>query len=137
MTGWDEHGFAVKTGSVLDSYLGRGDLQDAENCGYAPTSVLAELNIDAAYGTPEFQFREGRIWLADGALLERGGTLNCVWAVTRLPHPQRDPGALMEEPDLHPKTRDPEDERRADDAHMAAGEAWMEHAAEQGEGGTR
>lgn len=50
---------------------------------------------------------------------------------------QHDPSLLMEEPDLYPKTHDPDDERRADDAHLAAGEAWMEHAAEQSEGDSR
>ena len=47
---------------------------------------------------------------------------------------RHDPGALMEEPDLHPKTFDPEDERRADDAHMVAMEVQMEHDAEHCEG---
>jgi hypothetical protein len=50
---------------------------------------------------------------------------------------QRDPSLLMEEPDLYPKAHDPDDERHADAAHMAAGEAWMEHDAEQGEGDDR
>lgn len=113
MTGWNEYGHAVKTGSVLDGYLGQGDLQDAENCGYAPVSVLAELGVDTAHGDPQVQFRDGRIVLLGGAVLERGGTLNCVWAVTRLPdlpdwgdepapaRRQHDPGALIEEPDLY------------------------------------
>lgn len=85
MTGWNEHGHAVMTGLPVDKYLGHGDLQDAENCGYAPVSVLAELGIDRAHGDPQVQYRDGRIVLTDGTVLERGGTLNCVWAVTRLP----------------------------------------------------
>lgn len=85
MTGWNEHGHAVKTGLPVDKHLGRGDLQDAENCGYAPVSVLAELGVDRAHGDPQVQYRGGRIVLTDGTVLERGGTLNCVWAVTGLP----------------------------------------------------
>lgn len=85
MTGWNEHGHAVMTGLPIDRYLGSGDLQDAENCGYAPTSVLAELGVDTTFGDPQVQYRDGRIRLLDGTLLERGGTLNCVWAVTVLP----------------------------------------------------
>lgn len=85
LTGWDKHGFAVDTGLPIDRYLGSGDLQDAENCCYAPVSVLAELGVDYAHGDPQIQFRDGRITLLDGTVLERGGTLNCVWAVTRLP----------------------------------------------------
>lgn len=86
MTGWNEHGHAVKTGLPIDKYLGSGDLQDAENCGYAPTSVLAELGVDTTHGEPLAQYRDGHITLLDGTWLSRGGTLNCVWAVTRLPH---------------------------------------------------
>lgn len=85
MTGWDEHGHAVKTGLPIDAYLGRGDLQDAENCGYAPVSVLAELGVDYTYEDPQIQFRDGQITLLDGTVLTRGGALGCVWAVTRLP----------------------------------------------------
>lgn len=85
MTGWDEHGFAVMTGLPIDRYLGQGDLQDAENCNYAPVSVLAELGVDTSHGDPQVQFRDGRIFLLDGTVLERGGTLHCVWAVTVLP----------------------------------------------------
>ncbi len=89
MTGWNEHGHARPTGLPVDRYLGSGDLQDAANCGYAPVSVLAELDIDRSQGDPQTQFRDGRIVLADGTILERGGTLGCVWAVTRMPtvHP--------------------------------------------------
>lgn len=83
LTGWDEHGFAVKTGLPIDKYLGSGDLQDAENCGYAPTSVLAELGVDTSQGDPQIQFRDGRIVLLDGTVLERRGWF--VWAVTHLP----------------------------------------------------
>jgi hypothetical protein len=90
MTGWTEHGYAETTGLPIDKYLGHGDLQDAENCGYAPVSVLAELGVDYNHGHPLDQYRDGRIVLLDGTVLTRGGTLNCVWAVTRLP--QR-PGA--------------------------------------------
>ncbi len=90
MTGWDEHGHAVPTGLPIDRYLRSGELQDAENCGYEPISVLAEIGIDRTYGRPQTQYRNGRIVCSDGTVLERGGTLNCVWAVTRLPPP--DPG---------------------------------------------
>lgn len=85
MTGWDEHGHAVKTGLPIDRVLGSGDLQDAENCGYAPVSVLAELGVDTSHGEPLAQFRDGYITLLDGTWLSRGGTLNSVWAVTRRP----------------------------------------------------
>ncbi len=85
MTGWDEYGHARPTGLPVDRHLGGGDLQDAEECGYAPTSVLAEMPVDEAHGDPMTQFRDGRIFLTDGTVLERGGTLNCVWAVIRLP----------------------------------------------------
>ena len=85
MTGWDEHGHARPTGLPVDRYLGSGDLQDAENCGYAPVAVLRELGVDYAYDDPQIQFRDGRIVLTDGTVLERGGALGCVWAVTRLP----------------------------------------------------
>lgn len=85
MTGWNEYGHAAPTGLPVDRYLGRGDLQDAENCGYAPTSVLAEMSVDPTLDDAMDQFRDGRIVLLDGTVLERGGTLNCVWAVTRLP----------------------------------------------------
>jgi hypothetical protein len=85
VTGWDEHGFAVMTGLPIDRYLGQGDLQDAENCNYAPVSVLAELGVDTSHGDSQVQFRDGRIFLLDGTVLERGGTLHCVWAVMRLP----------------------------------------------------
>lgn len=85
MTGWDEHGHARKTGHPIDAYLGRGDLQDAENCGYTPTSVLAELGVDPQHADPVDQFRAGRIELRDGTILKRGGTLGAVWAVTQRP----------------------------------------------------
>lgn len=85
MTGWNEYGHAVKTGLPIDRYLGAGDLQDAENCNYAPTSVLAELGVDESHGAALDQFRGGRIVLLDGTVLESGGTFNCVWAVTGLP----------------------------------------------------
>lgn len=87
MIGWNEHGHAHMTGTSIDRYLGRGALQDAENCGYAPVTVLAELDVDTSHGDPQIQFRDGRIVLRDGTVLERGGTLNCVWAVTALPPP--------------------------------------------------
>lgn len=85
MTGWDGYGHAVPTGLPIDRYLGSGDLQDAENCGYAPVAVLREMGVDHAHGDPQIQYRDGRIVLLDGTVLERGGTLNCVWAVTGLP----------------------------------------------------
>lgn len=84
MTGWDEHGFAVKTGLPIDQHLGRGELQDASDCGYAPVQLLAELGVDTAHGDPQVQFRDGRIVLLDGTVLECGSTLSSVWAVTRL-----------------------------------------------------
>lgn len=82
--GWNEYGYACKTGQSIDQYLGRGDLQDAENCGYAPTSVLAELGVETLFGDPQAQFRNGRIVLLDGTVLDRGGALGCVWAVVKL-----------------------------------------------------
>jgi hypothetical protein len=85
VTGWNEHGHGVRTDLPAERYLGHGDLQDAENCGYAPVSVLAEMPVDRAFGDPQAQFRDGRIVLLDGTVLVRGGTLNCVWAVTELP----------------------------------------------------
>jgi len=85
MTGWNESGHAVKTGLPIDKYLGSGDLQDAENCGYAPVSVLGELGVDTSHGDPQVQYRDGRIVLLDGTVLELGGTFNCVWAVTTPP----------------------------------------------------
>lgn len=84
--GWDKHGHAVKTGLPIDKHLGSGDLQDAENCGYAPVATLSQLGVDTAHGDMQIQFRDGRIVLLDGTVLERGGTLNCVWAVTRRPN---------------------------------------------------
>lgn len=87
MTGWNEHGHAVMTGTDLDQWLGSGELQDAENCGYVPTALLAQLGVDETQGHPLKQFRTGRIVLLSGAILERAGTLNAVWAVTRLPLP--------------------------------------------------
>lgn len=82
MTGWNEYGHAVMTGLPIEKYLGYGDLQDAELCGYPPTSVLAEMGVDPTLGDAMDQFRAGRIVLLDGTILTRGGTLNCVWAVT-------------------------------------------------------
>lgn len=90
LTGWDQYGHAVKTGLPIDRYLGSGDLQDGENCGYAPVSVLAEIGIDTDQGDAQIQFRDGRIVLLDGTILTRGGTLNCVWAVTCLPRYSED-----------------------------------------------
>jgi hypothetical protein len=81
VTGWDEHGHARTTGLPVDRHLGAGDLQDAENCGYAPVAVLAELGVDYSLGDPQIQFRDGRIVLTSGVILVRGGTLNSVWAV--------------------------------------------------------
>lgn len=87
ITGWNEHGHARKTGLPIDALLGRGDLQDAENCGYNPISVLATMRVKphTVHGDPVDQFRAGRIELLDGTILERGGTLGAVWAVTQLP----------------------------------------------------
>ncbi len=81
MTGWDERGHARTSGLSLDRHLGAGELQDAENCGYAPVSVLAELGVDYSHGDPQVQFRDGRIVLTSGVILVRGGTLGCVWAI--------------------------------------------------------
>lgn len=81
MTGWDEHGHARKSGHPADVHLGQGELQDAENCGYSPVALLDELGVDTAHGDPQIQFRDGRITLLDGTVLQRGGTLGCVWAV--------------------------------------------------------
>lgn len=83
--GWNEYGHARMTGTAIDKYLGRGDLQDAEDCNYEPTSVLADLDIDPAYGDPRTQFRAGQISLRDGTILQRGGFLGCVWGVAYLP----------------------------------------------------
>ncbi len=91
LTGWNEHGHAVKTGLPIDRHLGSGELQDAENCGYAPVALLAELGVDYAYGDPQIQFRDGSIFLTDGTVLELGGALRAVWAVTRLPGPAATP----------------------------------------------
>ena len=85
-TGWDEYGHAVMTGLPIDKHLGAGGLQDAENCNYAPVSVLAEICVDQSHGDPQIQFRDGRITLVNGTVLELGGTLHGVWAVTRLPN---------------------------------------------------
>lgn len=85
MTGWNDHGHAAPTGLPIDHHLGAGELQDAENCGYAPVALLAELGVDYGHGDAQVQFRDGCIVLLDGTVLERGGTLNCVWAVARLP----------------------------------------------------
>ncbi len=85
MTGWNEHGHAVKTGLPVDGFLGSGELQDSEDCGYSPVYVLSRMGVDKSHGGPGTQYRLGRIHLTDGTVLERGGTLNCVWAVVRLP----------------------------------------------------
>jgi hypothetical protein len=83
--GWNEHGYAVMTGTRADKYIGRGDLQDAENCRYSPASVLSEMCVDYTYGDPEDQYNAGNIHLEDGTILELGGTFGCVWAITRGP----------------------------------------------------
>lgn len=85
MIGWDEHGHARRTGLPIDRVLGAGVLQDAENCGYSPWPLLAELDVDRTFGRPVDQFRDGCLVLLDGTILERGGTLGAVWAVTRPP----------------------------------------------------
>jgi hypothetical protein len=87
MTGWNEHGHAVLGGSRVDRWLGSGELQDAENCGYDPASALTEMGVDESVGAAHEQYRAGRITLRDGTVLERGGTLGAVWAVSRLPQP--------------------------------------------------
>jgi hypothetical protein len=43
------------------------------------------MGVDTTRGEPIDQYRDGYITLLDGTWLSRGGTLNCVWAVTRLP----------------------------------------------------
>lgn len=78
-TGWNEHGHARTSGTWADRLIGSGALQDAENCGYTPSDLLAEI------GSDEGQHRAGRIVCADGTVLERGGTLNSVWAVVGIP----------------------------------------------------
>lgn len=87
MTGWNEHGHAVRTGTAVDRWLGSGELQDAENCGYDPSSVLAEMGVAESVASALEQYRAGRLVLLDGTVLERGGTLGAVWAVTHVPPP--------------------------------------------------
>lgn len=90
--GWDEYGFARITGiPEIDAVLGAGDIQDAENCNYPPSGVLAELGVDEKYGTWDAQWANGRVHLASGAILERGQTWRGVWACTRLPDGEREP----------------------------------------------
>jgi hypothetical protein len=90
--GWDKHGFARKTGvPEIDSVLGGGDLQDAQDCNYAPVGVLADLGVDVSHGAPEDQYAAGIIWLESGAVLERGRSMASVWACTRLPDGHREP----------------------------------------------
>jgi hypothetical protein len=43
------------------------------------------MGVDEAAGSALDQFRAGRIRLADGTELVRGGTLDCVWAVAPPP----------------------------------------------------
>jgi hypothetical protein len=45
------------------------------------------MGVDEAAGSALDQFRAGRIRLADGTELVRGGTLDCVWAVAPDPAP--------------------------------------------------
>lgn len=84
-TGWNEHGHARRAGLHIDYLRAIDDLQDAENCGYSPISTLAGIGVDQTRRRALDQFRAGRIVLLDGTVLERGGTLNSVWAVTQLP----------------------------------------------------
>jgi hypothetical protein len=53
---------------------------------YPPSGRVARIiegvTPDVAFGEPLDQYRAGRIALTDGTVLEVGGTLNCVWAVT-------------------------------------------------------
>lgn len=96
--GWDERGFARKTGiAEIDRLLGSGGLQDAQDCGYVPTLLLDSMNVDtrkrflAPSPRADEQFRVGRIYLMSGAVLERGKNWVGVWACTRLPDSHREP----------------------------------------------
>ena len=51
----------------------------------AAKTFVAEMGVDIRRGEPMEQFRRGRITLVNGTVLERGGTLSCVWAVSKLP----------------------------------------------------
>jgi hypothetical protein len=90
--GWDENGHARKTGIPgIDKVLGAGDLQDAQNCNYPPSGVIAETDVDESSSTSMDQYSTGRITLKSGAILERGRSWVSVWACTRLPDSHRDP----------------------------------------------
>lgn len=88
--GWNEYGHAIMTGRAsVDHWIGRGDLQDAENCGYAPVSALLEMGVDVSISPALPQFEAGEIRLTNGAVLQRGGTFGAVWACVELPDPER------------------------------------------------
>lgn len=81
--GWDDHGHAIMTGiPEIDSLLGLGNLQDAQDCGYDPQSILAKIDVDEKRGAPLDQFRSGRIHLRSGAILQFRGWW--VWACVTL-----------------------------------------------------
>jgi hypothetical protein len=72
--------------ACVDHWIGRGDLQDAENCGYLPASALAEMGVDDSLKPALWQFENGRIQLLSGAVLQTGGTFGMVWGCVELPH---------------------------------------------------
>lgn len=86
VTGWTEVGHANKTGvPEIDSLLGRGDLQDAEDNNYVPKETwFQEIGVDTIYSSGIEQFLVGTILLRSGAVLERRGWMN-VWGCTKLP----------------------------------------------------
>lgn len=88
--GWDARGFRRPTGiDTLDRSL--AEIQDGQDCGYAPAATLAEIGVDYAHGDPQIQFRDGRIALTSGAILSVGQSWRSVWACTRLPDGSREP----------------------------------------------
>jgi hypothetical protein len=86
--GWDSHGFARRTGvPEIDNALGAGELQDAQdlNLHGCLVEVVRGLGVDMNHGPADQQVTAGRVWLASGAILERGHSWRSVWACTRLP----------------------------------------------------